>query len=110
MSWTQPAYASVAQLVNGRTGLALANREGSVEAGIRRAMARASVRDVADYLELIRRDDNALDVLIDELTIGETYFFREPAHFQFIQRVILPELRCRQQRDAGRPLRFWSAA
>lgn len=45
-----------------------------------------------------------LQVALDLLTTNETYFFREPKHFEFLQQQILPALR------TARPLRIWSAA
>ncbi len=42
-------------------------------------------------------------VLVDHLTTNETYFFREPAHFDFLRQQVLPRYR-------GRRFRVWSAA
>ncbi len=57
-----------------------------------------------DYFDLATRPGNEaeLTVLVDSLTTNETYFFREPEHFAFLERQIL----------AARPggLRVWSAA
>ncbi|MDD1620004.1 MAG: methyltransferase domain-containing protein [Methylococcaceae bacterium] len=41
---------------------------------------------------------------LDLLTTNETYFFREPKHFDFLAQHFFP------QHPAGRPLRLWSAA
>lgn len=97
MSWTQPSYEALARLVGARTGLSLAGRTDSAELGMSRAMARAKMADPALYLDLNAREQRALDDLIDELTVGETYFFREPGHFNLIRRVVLPDLRQRQR-------------
>jgi chemotaxis protein methyltransferase CheR len=48
-------------------------------------------------------------VLADHLTVGETYFFREPRTFEILADTILPEL-IRQRRGDQRRLRIWSAA
>jgi chemotaxis protein methyltransferase CheR len=57
-----------------------------------------------DYYALIVRQDPAeLQTAIDLLTTNETYFFREPKHFEFLSRRLA----------AGKPsgaLRVWSAA
>ena len=45
-----------------------------------------------------------LQVAVDLLTTNETYFFREPKHFDFLRDHILP------QHPAGKPFRVWSAA
>ena len=45
-----------------------------------------------------------LQVAVDSLTTNETHFFREPKHFDFLRRQVIPA------RRAGRGLRIWSAA
>src|SRR5262245_52177051 len=108
MSWTQPAFAEIADLIGRRTGLTFANREAGAELGLRRSMARANVADPAHYLNLIADDERTLDDLVSELTVGETYFFREPEQFEAIRRRILPEIR--RRRGAEHAIRVWSAA
>jgi chemotaxis protein methyltransferase CheR len=46
-----------------------------------------------------------MEIAIDLITTHETYFFREPRHFDFLQQIILPPL----VRHGG-GLRAWSAA
>ncbi len=50
-----------------------------------------------------------LDVLADYLTVGETYFFREPRSFDILAGTVLPEL-IRLRQDDQRRIRIWSAA
>ena len=45
-----------------------------------------------------------LQMAVDLLTTNETHFFREPKHFEFLRRCVLPV------RKPGRTLRIWSAA
>ncbi|KKT72347.1 MAG: MCP methyltransferase, CheR-type, partial [Candidatus Moranbacteria bacterium GW2011_GWF1_44_4] len=47
-------------------------------------------------------------VLASHLTVGETYFFRESASFEVLEREILPPL-VASRADTGRNLRLWSA-
>lgn len=50
-----------------------------------------------------------IDAMASHLTVGETYFFRDPASFAALEQEILPRLVAR--RFAGtRTLRLWSAA
>ncbi|MCG3147874.1 MAG: hypothetical protein PCFJNLEI_01315 [Verrucomicrobiae bacterium] len=49
-----------------------------------------------------------VDVLAGNLTVGETYFFREKRTFEVLDQQVLPEL-IRQRRDGERRLRLWSA-
>lgn len=47
-------------------------------------------------------------LLLDRLTIGETYFFREPDALEGLENHILPGL-IRSRKDGSRTLRVWSA-
>src|SRR4051812_45918439 len=108
MTRIEPAFQAVADLVGRRAGLAFEPpRRADAELGIRRAMARAGIGDPARYRARIGRDEALLDDLIGELTVGETYFFREPAQFRFLRAEVLPEIR--RRRGAGHLLRAWSA-
>ncbi|MBI2311239.1 MAG: tetratricopeptide repeat protein [Betaproteobacteria bacterium] len=49
-----------------------------------------------------------IEILASHLTVGETYFFREPQSFEILERHILPEL-IASRRNADRRLRIWSA-
>lgn len=46
--------------------------------------------------------------VVEAMTTNETYFFREPVHYQSLREVILPELI--RERQGTRKLSFWSAA
>ena len=82
-------------------------------------LSQRTLRDLDNFLELRQlrwhellvlleedRDPIALKDLADIFTIGHTYFFREPNHFDFLKEVVFPDLHARGVRD----LRFWSAA
>jgi chemotaxis protein methyltransferase CheR len=109
MTVTQDAYEDLREWVGARTGLTLTtDRCPSVEPAIRRAMARTGQDDdVLAYRRLLETDPGALDDLLAELTVGETYFFREPSQFQFIRHTVLPEIR--QRRGHDHVVRAWSA-
>ncbi|MFZ5511820.1 MAG: CheR family methyltransferase [Pseudomonadota bacterium] len=59
-----------------------------------------------DYFNLITGggDPRELQLALDLLTTNETYFFREPKHFEYLRDRVLPS------RRLGVPLRVWSAA
>lgn len=50
-----------------------------------------------------------VEILAGYLTVGETYFFREPKSFAVLETFILPGL-IRARRDGEKRLRLWSAA
>jgi len=59
-----------------------------------------------EYFRLLMNNggDGELQIAVDLLTTNETYFFREPKHFDFLRDRVLPE------RKPGKPFRVWSAA
>jgi chemotaxis protein methyltransferase CheR len=46
--------------------------------------------------------------VVEAMTTNETYFYREPTHYDVIRTTLLPQLR--ELRGATRKLSFWSAA
>ncbi len=64
------------------------------------------VQRYGEYFQLINRpgEEAELNCMLELLTTNETYFFREPRHFDFLRDTILPV------RNPARPLRVWSAA
>lgn len=53
-------------------------------------------------------DRNRIETLARHLTVGETYFFRDPQIFDALQAHILPAL-IQSRRQCGQTLRIWSA-
>jgi chemotaxis protein methyltransferase CheR len=46
--------------------------------------------------------------VVEAMTTNETYFFRDPSHYEAVRNILLPKLK--EERRDGRNLRFWSAA
>jgi chemotaxis protein methyltransferase CheR len=91
-----------------RAGLSFPeSRLPDLEAGIRRAMASAGTGDIHAFAQRLDTDAAVFDALIGNLTVGETYFFREPAQFEVLRTRVLPDLR-RGLAERAR-LRVWSA-
>lgn len=65
-----------------------------------------SINSFQEYFDLMiaSPQDGERQVAIDLLTTNETYFFREPKHFEFLEKNIL----CRWK--GGKTLKVWSAA
>jgi chemotaxis protein methyltransferase CheR len=59
------------------------------------------------FLQGARTESEAWSELIKKVTVGETYFFRDPDTIQALRHHILPDLIARHQTD--RTLRLWSA-
>jgi len=81
-------------------------RERAVRA-VRHTAARFGCASTDELVDLIKTDPSVLDRLIDEVTVGETYFFREPEQFEALRARVLPELIAR--RGPNHSVRAWSA-
>jgi chemotaxis protein methyltransferase CheR len=70
-------------------------------------MRRANLSDPQRYLACLEAQPELLDDLAGEITVGETYFFRDPQQCAVIRDEVLPVLLSHRPRD--RALRIWSA-
>ncbi|HVV46347.1 MAG TPA: CheR family methyltransferase [Bryobacteraceae bacterium] len=101
-------YPALKQYVLQHTGLDYyAPRDEDFATRLGRRLAALHSRSCADYLHRLRDDSVELDALVGELTIGETYFFRQSEHFDLLRTVIIPDLL--QTNRETRELRIWSA-
>lgn len=96
-----------------RTGLQFSrDRWADLERGIGHAAPGLGFGDPAECIRwLLSAELNRtqIEVLASHLTIGETYFLREPKSFAALESHVLPEL-IRARRETLRYLRLWSAA
>jgi chemotaxis protein methyltransferase CheR len=81
-------------------------RAEAFEGGIVRAASALKEVPAALLLRLADGDRAVIEALALELTIGETYFFRHPHHFEFL-REALRKLQSGRAKDD--PIRVWSA-
>lgn len=99
---------AASEVVRRRTGLVFGDaRRATLEAALAKAMHAAHTRDPDTYLDRLAVDAALLDELVGGITVGETYFFRDPQQFAVIRGEVIPALlgAHRTRRD----LRVWSA-
>ena len=68
-----------------------------------------SAADCARWIRTSNLSKTQVESLAAHLTVGETYFFREPRSWEVLEQSILPELIARRGAETKR-LRIWSAA
>ena len=66
-----------------------------------------SINDLCSML-LKSRETGLSRQVVEAMTTNETYFFRDPAQYDAIRTILLPELK--QSKGDQKKLRFWSAA
>ena len=71
-----------------------------------RRLSQYGMNSFSQYYRMLSSGENPeeLQTMVDLLTTNETYFFREPRHFDFLREEIL------RKKVAGAPFRIWSAA
>jgi chemotaxis protein methyltransferase CheR len=72
-----------------------------------RQLGLGSINDLCAIIRAARETAAGRQV-VEAMTTNETYFFRDPAHYEAIRTVLLP--RMKEERRDTKKLRFWSAA
>jgi two-component system CheB/CheR fusion protein len=72
---------------------------------IQRRMGINHLAEIGEYLELIKANPEELQRLAKDLLISVTQFFRDPAAYDLLARLVIPELL--HKRDRGDMLRLW---
>ena len=78
--------------------------------GLRSSAEELSYEHVIDLVERILSNELSsadLQIVVRNLTVGETYFFRDPAVFVALEEKIIPELS--RKKRGQKELRIWSA-
>jgi len=97
----------ISRFLYDRTGIALSDGKQALVMGrLDKRLRKRGLSTYTDYFELLGKPgfEDETTVAIDLLTTNETYFFREPKHFEFLKKVVCP------QHTRQHKLRVWSAA
>ncbi|HLA77596.1 MAG TPA: protein-glutamate O-methyltransferase CheR [Vicinamibacteria bacterium] len=87
------------------------HREAFLEARLRRRMTVSGARSLYEYYRMVTAPGSGgeLQALVDEVSIHETSFFRNPPQFDLLRDLVLPERVSARLRASDRVLRLWSA-
>ncbi len=72
---------------------------------LERRMRLRSIPNLAEYLQLLRKDEDETRALKKDLLISVTSFFRDPEAFEALDEAIIPALF--EERDASDQVRVW---
>jgi chemotaxis protein methyltransferase CheR len=90
-----------------KAGITLASTKKALVSGrLSKRLQHHKLDNYTDYMALLnsKEDADEMQIAIDLLTTNETYFFREPKHFDLLCRLVMDAA------SNNRPLRIWSAA
>ena len=106
-------FSKFQQLIYREAGIWLSTHKHALLTGrLARRLRLLGLNNMQQYYQLVIQPDQQHEraVMIDCITTNETHFFREPRHFDFLEREVFPQWQ--QDAAAGaRPmrLRIWSA-
>ncbi len=98
-------FRGIAELMTSAIGLSFpANKKSLMSSRLAPRIQRLGLPGFEDYLALLsgRDDGGEFQMAVDLLTTNETYFFREPKHFELLEQDLV--------RSKPRRLAVWSAA
>jgi chemotaxis protein methyltransferase CheR len=108
LSISDREFAQFQRFIFESAGISLSPAKKALVSGrLARRLEQTRTASYADYFKLLASGSAPQEVqtAIDLLTTNETYFFREPRHFDFLRAQLeaMPSV-------SGQPLRIWSAA
>ena len=74
-----------------------------------KAINSGSFSDYFDQLTTRPNRDAEMRSLLNEITIGETYFFRSPTTLDAVSKIILPKIMALSSKQAFKKIKVWSA-
>lgn len=97
------------KLVNEHTGINLSeHKQEMLYSRLSRRLRALNLKDFATYCQLLQTDcGDELIQFVNAVTTNLTSFFREPHHFEFLAKIVLPHLLTRKQ--TSQRLRIWCA-
>jgi chemotaxis protein methyltransferase CheR len=104
---TDQEFAHFQRFIFDAAGITLSGAKKSlVSSRLAMRLQRREVSSYGEYITLLSsgREQEEVQLAVDLLTTNETYFFREPRHFEFLR----DQLRLDPRRSE--PVRIWSAA
>lgn len=105
-------FQRLADFIYQRCGIHITSRKRTMlEARVRRRMQQIGIERAESYCRLLLERDNLEGEeesihLIDAVTVNKTDFFREPTHFTYLTKNVLPELQSKGHHN----FKLWSAA
>ncbi|MDP3711622.1 MAG: CheR family methyltransferase [Mycobacteriales bacterium] len=109
LSLTDEQFVRLRRMLAAAAGLAFDDaRRDSLAYSLAERLRACGLTDVSAYLDRVDGDPVERQRLLDEVTIQETHFFRNPPQVRALRTHVLPEL-IRHAESNGRRLRIWSA-
>jgi chemotaxis protein methyltransferase CheR len=111
---TEQEYQKFCQLIYRVAGIRIAdNKRVMVSNRVRRRLRATGIKTFIEYFAFITSPagNGEMPLFLDAITTNETYFFRDPQHYEWLGDIFLPEIAAKAGlRARPKSLRIWSAA
>src|SRR5438270_6104174 len=90
---TDRDMATIVRLVYDKSGISLhTGKRALVTARLQKLLRRSGVATFREYIRFLEADKSGseLTAMLDAIATNHTAFFREPQHFDFLNKVVLP--------------------
>ncbi len=104
-------FRKISSLVRATTGIVIEDRKRAfIHGRLGRRLRALGLGNFSEYCRVLDGPNGAAerDVLVNAITTNHTSFFREPHHFEYLGRTVLPAIAA-DRTQASRRLRIWSA-
>jgi chemotaxis protein methyltransferase CheR len=83
-----------------------------VSARLGKRLRATNITSISDYCRYLQQKESGEELahLIDAISTNHTFFFREPEHFQFLTKTLIPEMEARRSFAGWPSFNVWSAA
>lgn len=107
---TDSEFNRIVYYVKSHCGIDLSQKRVLITGRMENYLLRNGYNSYDEYMAKVEKEPNGAEAknLINVLTTNHTYFMRESVHFDYMRKIILPQLKVREA--AGKDLRIWSAA
>lgn len=108
---TDPLFEKFRSLIYDSSGITFseANRP-ILESRLRDRLRLAQLNEVSAYYDRILKDEGEMKTFLDSITTNLTRFFRNQAHFDALEKHVIPDLlQYKRAKGLERKLRVWSA-
>ncbi len=100
-------YAYLKEKILGLTGVDLNSyKEAQMKRRLDQLITKKGIDDYPAYIELLKRDRDAMEEFLNHFTINVSNFYRNPEQWEFMDKEVIPALIKR----FGKNLKIWSAA
>ncbi len=106
---TESEFRELVGFIKQHYGINLSQKKTLVNGRLNNYIGQNGFNSFSEYFSHIKNDNTgkAAVILVNKLTTNHTHFLREPQHFEFVERVVLPHLAATE--NMKKDLRVWSA-